>query len=431
MDHESTAHAGIKARLRALLSRGRDDRGSVLAFATFALFVIMGMVALSVDLGMLYNAETEAQRAADSGALAGAAEWVNSGYDEPSAKNEAITFAEEHVIQGGQVSVTQSDVTVDQANDRVTVVVSHDVDMIFAGLFGFGTVTVNVDATAQAFSAAGASCPLPLAVVDRWDDSDGNGAYDAGEPYISCPGANCTSYQDPGDRGQVLEIKQSPGGGGGGGQGKGGGGGQGKGGGDNGGGGNSSVISTCEQVSAPGWECWYRNDHPSGGGGGGSQALRQRIDGCVDPPDPTLIGENIWAASGAGNKQSLLQNLKQYIDNNDPTAFWDDGGGADGHGCVKIPGQSGCVDGTARLRTVPLVDPTSVSGGGANVQATTSSLAKVFLEKVASDYSQPHGGGPPGQWNLYVRFAGGAGGDAIAGGSANPGSQLKTIILVE
>ena len=415
MDDQASPYAGNQARSRALLRLKGDERGSVLAFATFALFVIMGMVALSVDLGMMYNAETEAQRAADSGALAGAAEWVSSGYDVSAAKDEAITFAEGHVVQGGQVSVSQSDVTVDQANDRVTVVVSHDVDMIFAGLFGFGTVTVNVDATAEATSAGGAGCPLPIAVVDRWDDTDGDGEYDTGEQYRPCPGGNCTSYQDPGDRGQVLEIKQSPGGGGGGGD----------------GGGSSSVIGTCEQVSAPGWYCWYRNNHPSQGGGGGSQELRQRIAGCVDPPDPTLIGQNIWAASGAGNKQALLQDLKQYIDNNDPTAYWDGGGGADGHGCVKIPGQTGCVDGTARLRTVPLIDPSSVSESGANVQATTSSLAKVFLEKVASDWSQPHGGGAPGQWNLYVRFVGGAGAEAIPGGNDNSGSLSKVIRLVE
>lgn len=421
MDHRAFQSAGTTCQLRSLRTTIRDERGSVLAFATFALFVILGMVALSVDLGMMYNAETEAQRAADSGALAGAAVWLNSSGDVSATKDEAIQFAEEHRVQGGQVSVSQSDVTVDQANDRVTVVVSHEIDMIFAGLFGFGTVTLNVDATAEAFPAGGAQCPLPIAVVDRWDDSDGDGVYDAGEQYRSCPGPACTGYQDPGDRGQILEIKTSPGTSQGGGSG-------GKGGdGDQGGGGSTNVISTCEQVTAPGWYCWYRNDHPSQGGGGGAQALRQRVRGCVDPPDPTLVGQTIWGASGSGNKQAVVMDVKQFIDNNDSGASWNPTAK-----CVTRPGLGGeCADGSPRIRLVPLIDPSTVADAGANTKATTSQMARVFLEKVASDWSQPHGGGPAGQWNVYVRFIGGAGSGAIAGGGDDSNSLSQVIRLVE
>lgn len=417
---------GLLARLRDRLTRAGGDRGSVLVVTSFAVVGIMGMVALAVDLGMLFSARAEAQRAADSGAMAGAARFASSHGNPTEAEEEAIRFAEKHTIRGYPVEVSGSDVDVLTGQDRVRVRVSQQVSLFFGRVLGFEEVQVVADATAEARSAGGATCPLPIAVVDRWDDADGDGEYDSDERYVRCPDSGCTSYRDPRDRGLLLEIKSSPGSSKGGGEEDGD-----QDDGDDGDGeedGSSSVVKTCEALDSPSWHCWYQTSHPNRGGGGGADELNDMVDGCTDPPSSVSLGQEIWAASGSGNKQSVVKHVKQYIDRNDPDAYWDPNGGEDGHGCVMRPHQTDCVDGSARLRAVPLIDPSTVSGGGANTSAETAHVGMVFLEKVASGPDKPHGGGPSGKWNIYVRFAGGAG--ARPGGEFDE-SLAKAVQLVK
>ncbi len=56
-------------------NRVRDERGAAMVLVAVSLVVLLGMVALAVDLGMLLEARTESQRVADSAALAGAG-WL-------------------------------------------------------------------------------------------------------------------------------------------------------------------------------------------------------------------------------------------------------------------------------------------------------------------------------------------------------------------
>jgi hypothetical protein len=299
---------------------------------------------------------------------------------------------------------------------KVRVRVGLDVETIFARILGVEQVRVDADGAAEARPAGGATCPLPIAVVDRWNDRDADGRWDPEtETYVPCPGDGCTSYSDPEDRGLLLEIKTDPDsddGGQGGGQ----------------GGPGTDVVRTCEAVDNPAWHCYFRTNPSNSGGSGGASELKTMVNGCGDPPETVALGEDIWAASGIGNKQTVVQEIKEYIDRNDPDAYWDPTGGEDGHGCVTKPHLQGCVEGTPRLRLVPLIDPSSVGESGSNTVASTSQLAMVFLEKVASGPDQPHGGGPSGQWNVYVRFAGGAG--ARPGGEFE-NSLAKAIQLVE
>ncbi len=400
----------------ALRSGARDERGSVLVVTAFAVAGLVGVVALAVDLGMLQTARAEAQRAADSGAMAGAARYMATYGDEDAARQEAIRFAEMHRVRGRAVDLSDADVDVVEEEDRVRVRVALDVETIFARILGVERVRVDADGAAEARPAGGATCPLPIAVVDRWNDLDADGRWDPDdETYIPCPGDGCTSYSDPEDRGLLLEIKTNPGsddGGQGGGQ----------------GGGGTQVVQSCEAVDNPAWHCYFRTNPPSGGGSGGASELKTMVNGCGDSPETVALNDDIWAASGIGNKQTVVQEIKNYIDRNDPDAYWDATGGADGHGCVKKPHLQDCLEGTPRLRAVPLIDPSSVGESGSNTVANTSHLAMVFLEKVASGPDQPHGGGPAGQWNVYVRFAGGAG--ARPGGDFE-NSLARAIQLVE
>src|ERR1700679_1960903 len=59
-------------RRRRLTRKQRRERGVTLALVAVAIFSIIAMASLSIDVGTLYQASAEAQRAADSAALAAA-----------------------------------------------------------------------------------------------------------------------------------------------------------------------------------------------------------------------------------------------------------------------------------------------------------------------------------------------------------------------
>ena len=58
-------------RSKRTLSRS-DQRGSVMVVVAMSMTALLAMLALGIDLGALFNARSEAQRAADAAALAGA-----------------------------------------------------------------------------------------------------------------------------------------------------------------------------------------------------------------------------------------------------------------------------------------------------------------------------------------------------------------------
>ena len=109
--------------------------------------------------------------------------------------------------------------------------------------------------------------------------------------------------------------------------------------------------------------------------------------------------DEIWAASGSGNKQSLVSGAMKDLVDSDPLARWDDT-----KKCVTRNGS--CTFDSPRIRAVPIVRPDQVTGGGANVNAPIHSFTGVFVEKVSCAPNMPHGGGPAGQWNVYVRLMG-------------------------
>ena len=70
---------------------------------------------LAIDVGMYMTARSQAQNAADAGALAGATALVFNDYDDRSAGGpavrSAITTAESNLVIGNRVSVQAGDVT--------------------------------------------------------------------------------------------------------------------------------------------------------------------------------------------------------------------------------------------------------------------------------------------------------------------------------
>ena len=85
------------------LRRLRDDeRGISLLYVTFGFMAFFAATTLAIDVGMLTTARSQAQNAADAGALAGAIalaldDWDDRGPDGPAVQ-AAISAASENTI---------------------------------------------------------------------------------------------------------------------------------------------------------------------------------------------------------------------------------------------------------------------------------------------------------------------------------------------
>ena len=151
----------------------RDERGMSLVFVSVAFMALLSATTLAIDVGMFMNSRSQAQNAADAGALAGATALVfNSFTDRTStgpAVMSAINTAKANTVAGATVSVTPADVTF--PNDpsgqptRVQVQVfrtadrSNPLSTLMGGFFGVATADVTATATAAANVVSGTRSP--------------------------------------------------------------------------------------------------------------------------------------------------------------------------------------------------------------------------------------------------------------------------------
>jgi hypothetical protein len=170
--------ASRNAGSRSAASHSNDERGVIITLvAVFMLFVMGAMAALSIDVVTLYTARSEAQLAADGGALAGARALANSGMTSKptdallasNAENIAIAVATQvakNNLVGGRDLAT-GEVTVSFPNSgspdfgtdpQITVRVQRtDLPTFFARIWGSTQLTVTASATAEAYNPSGAN----------------------------------------------------------------------------------------------------------------------------------------------------------------------------------------------------------------------------------------------------------------------------------
>ncbi len=193
-----------------------DERGVSLAFVAIVMVVLLGVAALAVDVGMLYNAKGQAQNAADSGALAGAGALAISPNDEPNAKAVAEAFAEQHVMIKDAVQIVPAeDVQVDIVNKRVTVTARRIVDRgnavptFFAKVLGVNLVDVEATAVAQVIPGGSAACLKPWIIPDAYGDFvPPIGEFNPGDYYEPGVTSYGTNFRGPGgDWGYRLMLK--------------------------------------------------------------------------------------------------------------------------------------------------------------------------------------------------------------------------------
>lgn len=151
-------------------------------------FVGLGFMAffaattLAIDVGLFMTARSQAQNAADAGALAGATALVFDDYNNRSASGPAVQSAVNTALSNqvirDDVSVEPSDVSflpgAGGEMNRVRVNVyrtearTNPIPTLIGPVFKVPTFDINATATAEASPANAMTCVKPFTIPDRW-----------------------------------------------------------------------------------------------------------------------------------------------------------------------------------------------------------------------------------------------------------------------
>jgi hypothetical protein len=177
----------------------RRESGMTLYLVAAGLVVLTGVLGLGIDLVSFYTVRSEAQRAADAAALAGASVFINSGCTggvsgvactspavQAAAKNQSLAVGNANHVGGQSPSIGTADVSFSSDagsayNPRITVFVQRTtangnaMPTFFSKIFGVQTVDISAKATAEAYNPTGGtassakiclSCVKPFIAVD-------------------------------------------------------------------------------------------------------------------------------------------------------------------------------------------------------------------------------------------------------------------------
>lgn len=147
-----------------LFRRLRSARGQVLAIAAIALPVLLGMGALSVDVGYMYVARAAMQTAADAGARAGAG-ILAAGGTQSAASAEATNFTNQNLSRLAYLTGATPTVSFPTATS-IQVNIAHNLSLFFAPVIGFNTagVTANAGASISPASSIPPGNVVPLGI---------------------------------------------------------------------------------------------------------------------------------------------------------------------------------------------------------------------------------------------------------------------------
>jgi len=392
----------------------RNERGGVAVLVAVSVAALLGFAALAIDLSMLFKARTDAQRAADAAALAGASAFLD--FDQLTASGPARQRATEYGLRNhflnGPIDKSEIYIKVIPDSFKVGVYVYRDsVETWFARIFGVRYVPIGAFAAAAAVDAGAAKCLKPWAVPDIWQDANGdlngNRWWDPGENWTfgDDPGDHYEKFTGPngmttetgygsewrdgytppilGDYGRQLVIK--------------------------------SPDPNSEWVPSPGiFLPWRLPTDPDqepcdkGGGGGSAGGAVYRRNICSCNGNPIQLGQPYEVEPG-NMIGPTFQGVSELI-SEDPDARWvaDPGGG--GHIEDSRFGANG-MD-SPRVIKVGLIDPMQIQGSGMQT-IEFNNFALLFLE------SQPTNQDPVTARFLYY-----------ASGEGSPGSTTGSLVKV-
>ena len=168
------------------------ERGVTILIVGMTLLVLIAMAALAIDVASLYVTRSEAQRAADAAALAGARMFVTSGYtSDPDAwttstlcvtgssttaavNQQAAVAAKANLIAGQPATIRSITCSFDSGtaihNPQVTVTIERTgPPAYFSRIWGVNGSAITATATAEAYNQSGRTTPpVVLTGVRPW-----------------------------------------------------------------------------------------------------------------------------------------------------------------------------------------------------------------------------------------------------------------------
>lgn len=360
----------------------RSERGATIVLVALSITALLSVVALAVDVGMLLNARTEAQRTADAAAMAGAGMLIPGPTDEAGARAEAERFGEMNAVQGIVDIDPVEDVDVDLDELTVTVRAHRDdvrggpVETWFARVFGVNVVNIGADATAKVLPASAATCLKPFSIYDLFDNQDpDDGTFDPGvdfyDHHVTGYGSNWRNSGEPGDDGlglindfgRPIVVK-----------------------------GNSKKGDPCCPGTGPSWYYPWAIPEEGGSGGRGAAAYRWNITNCNT--SIIEVGEEYDVEPG-NMVGPTVQGVEDLIAL-DPDAGWNPA-------TNEVEGSDWDPwTGSPRVGIVPTFDPSREFDPGRKPLGFTNFIA-VFFESVT-------GNGNNQQVHGRILFATGLGG---------------------
>ncbi|HVH26716.1 MAG TPA: Tad domain-containing protein [Vicinamibacterales bacterium] len=336
----------------------RDERGMSFVFVGLGFMGFMAATTLAIDVGMFMTARSQAQNAADSGALAGAIALAYNDFDDRSASGPAVSAAisasQANLMMGGAPSVLPADVTF--PNDllgqptRVAVSVyrttarSNPIPTLIGPLLGVPTVDIGASATAEASRANAATCVKPFMIPDRWHESTGpfdpsTSTFDAldnrgnpipgGDYYVPANQPGYTGYTKD-DKGTELVLRAGSG---------------------------SNIEPTAYQSwSMPGSEI-------------GGDFYSDNIAGCNTTVITLDFSNPLFLLQEPGNMVGPTNHGIDELIAKDPGAHWDDT-------CECVKGSNFGI--SPRITPLPLYDPFKYEDGKANGRNADFWLANIL-----------------------------------------------------
>ncbi|HET9832106.1 MAG TPA: pilus assembly protein TadG-related protein [Vicinamibacterales bacterium] len=204
---------------------GGED-GAILVHVAVALLMLIALSAFAIDFGLFWLGRSEAQNAADAGALAGAVALNFDSTDTSDAgpaKLSALKAAQSNLVVGEAPSIDVSTdinfvdcpdgtpspacIRVDAYRDTAH---GNPLPMWFGNIVGLVSQDTKATATAEAAAGNGTNCLRPWMIPDKWKENTApattfNGAdvYTAPDPKTGLGG---TGYTVKNDYGTVVTL---------------------------------------------------------------------------------------------------------------------------------------------------------------------------------------------------------------------------------
>jgi len=130
----------MRMRSHRLLRRGEDAQTVVVG--AFVALAVLGILAVSFDIGTAWVNRRNLQNVADAAALAGAQSLTGDSSGNAAAEADALDYVADN-------GVPAAGATAAAANTEITVVVNKNTNRIIAGALGLGDTTITARAKAR------------------------------------------------------------------------------------------------------------------------------------------------------------------------------------------------------------------------------------------------------------------------------------------